>query len=83
MHQNRASLGDGFVDEIARGREVDKEIREVTVFDWDSQLSDPASGNISRNRIRTDRNDMGDLPLRYGSGSASGNQTIKGTDETR
>lgn len=32
MHQNRASLGNGLVDEPARGGEVDEKIRVVNVF---------------------------------------------------
>ena len=80
VDQNRAPFGDGLVDETARGREVNKEIRVVSVFDRNPQLLDPASRNVSWDRIRTDGDDMGDPPLRYGSRGASGDQAIREAD---
>jgi len=77
MHQNRTSYGNGLVDEVARDREVNKDIRVVLVFDRNPQPLDPASGNIRWNGVRADGHDMSDPPLRYGSGSASGDQVSK------
>lgn len=67
MHQNRASLGNGLVDESTRGREVNEKIYVVDIFDRDPQLLDPASRNVSWDGVRADRHDMGDPPLRYSS----------------
>jgi hypothetical protein len=77
MHQNRTSFGDGLVDEVARGREVNKDIRVIPVFDRNPQPFDPASGNIRWNGVRADGHDMSDPPLRYGAGSASSDQAVK------
>lgn len=78
MDQNRASFGNGLVNEVARGGEVNDEIRVVDVLDRNPQLLDPAGGNVSRDRVRADGYDMGDPPLRYGSRSASGDQAARG-----
>jgi len=82
VHQDRASLGDGLVNEPARGGEVDEKIRIVDVFDWNPQLPDPASGNVSWDWVRADGHDMGDPPLRYSTRSPSGDHAIRGREET-
>lgn len=81
MYQNRASFSDGLVNEVARGGEMNKKIRVVDVFDRDPQLPDPASRDISWDRIRADGYDMSDPSLRYSSGSASSDQAIRETNE--
>ena len=78
MHQDRASLSNSLVNEVARGREMDKEIRVVNVFDRNPQLPYPASRNVSWDRVRADGHDMGDPPLRDRSRSASGDQAVSG-----
>jgi len=83
VHQDRASLGDGLVNEPARGGEVDEEIRIVDVFDWNPQLLDPASGNISWDWVRADGHDVGDPPLRYSTRGSSGDDAIREAEETR
>jgi len=64
MHQNHASLSYGLVNEPARGREVNEQVHEFDVGDWKPQLLDPASRNISWDRISADRDDVGNPPLR-------------------
>ena len=72
MHQNRASIGYGLVNEFTRGGEVKEEIRVVNVFDWNPQLLNPASRNVSWDGVRADRHNVGDTPLRYSARGPSG-----------
>jgi len=83
MHQNRASLSDGLVNEFARGREVDEEIGVVNVFDRNPQLLNPASRNVSWDGVRADRHDVGDPLLRYSSRGLSGDYAVRETEEPR
>ena len=83
MHKNCASAGDGLMNELARGREVDKEVCVVDVIDWDPQLFKSASRQISWDGVRANGHYVSDLPLGYGPRSASGDQTVREIGRTR
>ena len=77
MNQDSTSLRNGRVNELARGREVDEEIRVVNVLHRNPQLFYPASRNISWDRVHTDRHDVSNPPLRDGSRGSSSDQTVR------
>ena len=83
MDQNRSSFGEGLMNEVAGGREVNEDVRVILVFDRNPQLSDPASRNVSWNGVRADGHDVSDPPLRYGSRSASSDQAAGETCQER
>jgi hypothetical protein len=79
MDQDRATFGDGLVNEVARAREVNEEIGVVDVLNRNPQLFDPASRNVSWDWVRADGHDVSDPSLRYGPRSTSGDQAIRET----